>query len=170
MQRVLLIGTGYLGQLVASFASRLTSDLDLQIASHEPGAHIRVDLADSSTFSTMRDFNVVVDCADATVRDPGSAAEFCVRNGISFVETSADSKVLQNLCTKFRAKHGNGQACLILGAGIFPGLSTLLLADVARRVGDKSDVRLGIRVSPFSHLRQNLRAGFSFTSGGVFVL
>ena len=127
LKRILIIGTGHLGRLVATFAARLI-EIEIRVASRRPGADVFLDLTSTATFSALDSFDAVVDCADASTSDPCDAAEYCLRRGISFVETSADSVVLRSLLLRKQRVPGVGGGRLILGVDIFPGLSSLLVA------------------------------------------
>jgi hypothetical protein len=104
-----------------------------------------VNLNDGKTFQSMAPFNFVVNCADTSRGRPDEAIDYCLKNGLTFVETTADLETIERIMQAERkAAAANQPGLLILGLGIFPGLSNI----VARAVYDSTPEcrRLGIGI------------------------
>jgi hypothetical protein len=139
---VVIGGSGYLGSRAVE-ALRRVAGLSVVVASRR--GETRIDLGDPSTFGVLDGADVVVDLADTTTTRPDAVARYCLEKGLRFLETTSDQTVVDGLLGSFRGSEGPG--AVILGAGIFTGLSNLMGAAVAREGGS---VRLGIRTSPYS--------------------
>jgi short subunit dehydrogenase-like uncharacterized protein len=148
--RVLVLGaTGYFGRRVLA-ALRAVPGVAAVAGGRTPArGDVRLDLADPSTFPALHDFAVVVNCADSTRAPADGAGEYCLANGGTFVETTTESAVIHRLWDSLRhARSPRGS--IVLGAGIFPGLSNLLAAAVARRVTHCRRLELGLRIDALS--------------------
>jgi hypothetical protein len=139
---VVIGGSGYLGSRAVE-ALRKLPGLDVVVASRR--GEIKIDLGDPSTFGVLDGADLVVDLADATSTPPDRAARYCLEKGLRFLETTSDQTVIDRMLRDLRGSNGPG--AVILGAGIFTGLSNLMGARVAREGGS---VRLGICTSPYS--------------------
>ncbi|NUO50558.1 MAG: hypothetical protein HOV80_17015 [Polyangiaceae bacterium] len=141
--RIIAIGgTGYLGSRAVE-ALRKVPGLEVVVASRR--GETRIDLGDPSTFSVLDGADLVVDLADATTTRPDAVARYCLEKGLRFLETTSDQTVIDGMLRDLRGTEGPGS--VILGAGIFTGLSNLMGARIAREGGT---VRLGISTSPYS--------------------
>jgi len=141
MQRVLVIGgRGFLGRRVVDLLAR---------AGHQAVAGSRrdgIDLGEPGSFAAFDGYHAVVDCADAGRAPPDAALAWCVAHGKLFVETSADTPVLERLL----AATPEGPGLAVIGVGLFPGLSNLLGREVWRRAGDRGRLDLGVRLRVLS--------------------
>lgn len=108
-----------------------------QTRDREPdeGRSVRVDLCDPATFPVLQDFDLVINCADSLTAPPDEAVAHCLGIGVPWIEASAEPETVTRLLVRFRhASRGDSKAAtpvrapLILGAGIFPGLSNLMAA------------------------------------------
>ncbi len=136
-------GTGYLGK--RALEGLVRSGVRAHAASRR--GEVRVDAADPSTFGALDPFDVVVDATD-TVRSPPDAwIAHCLSRGATVIEATSEAPCVERL---HRAHVGGTSGLLVLGGGIFTGLSNLLARDVADSGAPAQRIRLGIASSPFS--------------------
>lgn len=137
-RRVLVVGGGgFIGRRVVA---ALAAEPGVETAVGGRRGPLVVDLDQPSTFAVFDRFDAVVDCADTTVAPPDEAASYCLRRGITFLETTAETASLarlfenhrRSLAAELRAKTEPARGLLVLGLGLFPGLSNLLAAELAR--------------------------------------
>lgn len=148
MKIVVVGGTGYLGSQAMSALRRDPSVTALAAGRRARGeGTVRVDLADASTFEALDGADVVVDVADATTTAPDALAAWCQRRGITFLEATSDRDVVTRLMARTGA---DGDGALVLGAGIFTGLSNLLARAAASKVEGARAVTWAVRSTPFS--------------------
>ena len=149
-QRILVIGgKGFLGSRIAA-ALRQIEGAEVVVSSRRGGGEVvACDIEDSSSRPAMAGFDVVVNCADGLRAAPEKAAEFCLLSGATFIETTADAVVMERLWETAR-KVPDPQGTLVLGAGLFPGLSNLLAADLVARHGVPERLEVGVRYCPWS--------------------
>jgi hypothetical protein len=136
-------GSGYLGRRVVAALSALRS-LTVQSASRR--GDVRVDVSRPETFAALDDSDVIVDVSDATTTAPDELIEHLLSRGVTVIETTSDPRCIERLHRRFRGTNGR----LILGCGIFTGVSNLLARAASRDVGEAERVRLAISSSPFS--------------------
>jgi|GEM_PF-834218 len=144
MRILVLGGTGFLGSRAVT-ALKAIPEADVQVASRR--GPVVVDFTKPETFAAMAGFEFVIDLADATTFSPDALAEWCLNQGLTFVECSSDARVVEGLHAVGK-RVGKGQ--LILGGGIFTGVSNLLGRDVAEAVAPAQSVTLAISTSPYS--------------------
>lgn len=145
MKVVVVGGRGHLGSRAVA-ALRAVPELEIAIASRR--AQVRVDLADPTTFDALRGFDVVIDLADATSTPPDALAAWCLENGLVYVEATSDREAVERIHATLSGRDGPG--AVVLGAGIFTGLSNLLGRAAAHASGDVRRVELAVRSSPYS--------------------
>lgn len=138
-------GRGFLGSRAVA-ALQKTEGINVDVASRS--GPIRVDLTDPSTFENLLGYDVVVDLADTTTNRPDALAAFCLEHGLTFVEPTSDREAVERIHTSL--KDGAGKGAVILGAGIFTGVSNLLAGEVAKRSPNARSLDLAIRSSPYS--------------------
>jgi len=143
MKVVVVGGTGHLGSRAVGSLRRLPG-MEVVIASRR--GPTKLDLADPTTFGVLADADVVVDLADATTTAPDALAAYCLEHGPVLVEATSDREAVERIHRTLAGREGKG--AVVLGAGIFTGLSNLLAASVARE-GARS-LQLAIRSSPYS--------------------
>ena len=109
-----------------------------------------VDLDRPETFATLdalEGLRVVVDVSSSHRTSPAALARHCLDAGFVFLEASSDRRVVDALL----ALDGSSKpGAVVLGAGIFTGLSNLLAAEAVRRRPDATHLEIGVRSSPFS--------------------
>jgi hypothetical protein len=134
-------GRGFIGSRAIATLKR-ADDVQVEVASRR--GPLRIDLTDPSTFESLRGFDVVVDAADTTSSRPDALAKFCLENGITMLEASSDREAIERLQTLDRA---DAKGAVILGAGIFTGLSNLMCGEAAK--GARS-VDFAVSTTPYS--------------------
>ena len=147
--RVLVVGgRGFLGSRTVAALRRLP-DTEVVVGSRRGGEGcVAIDLSDYSSRTAMEGFDFVVNCADSLEVKPDRAAEYCLLQGMTFVEASADAAVIERL----RAVAGavpEPKGAVVLSAGLFPGLSNLLAAKLCEG-GVPQRLEIGVRYSPLS--------------------
>jgi hypothetical protein len=145
LKRVLIVGAGYLGRRVFEWVRR-SSNIQVEMTNRNSQAAGRVDFLQRHTFPTMTAFDVVVDCAEADCQARVEAAQYCLENKIDFIEPSSDSQVTHEFIAKFQQPVSDAR--ILLGVGLFPGLSTLTAADAVK--GQHGSVEVGVRLNPVS--------------------
>jgi saccharopine dehydrogenase-like NADP-dependent oxidoreductase len=143
MRVIVVGGSGHLGSRAVEALRALPGGTDVRVAGRS--GEVRVDLNDSSTFGAL-DADVIVDLANTSVAPPYELARHCIENGKVLLEATSDTVVIEELHRRFKDAKGTG--AVVLGAGIFTGVSNLLGRAVATP-GTKS-LQMGISVSPFS--------------------
>lgn len=143
-KRVLVVGgKGFLGSRTVAALERV-SGVAVTIASRR--SETCVDLSDPATFSAVDGFDVVVNCADTIGAPPDAAIRHVVGAGGVFVESTADASTYARILSA----ELQGAGTVVLGAGLFPGVSNLLAADAARALAQCEGVEVGVRFSPLS--------------------
>lgn len=147
--RILVVGGhGFLGGLAVAALRRDPSVTALVAGRKARGdGSVRLDLTDPATFVAVEGADVVVDVADATTTAPDALASYCQRRGITFLEATSDRDVVTRLMARSEAE---GDGAVVLGAGIFTGLSNLMARAVAARVPGARSVTWAVRSTPLS--------------------
>lgn len=142
MKLLVIGGAGYYGRRVVE-ALRPLDGVEVAIGGRR--GPVVVDLADPQSHGPLDDFDVVVDVADTVNAAPEAAARRVVARGGIWLEVSADAAVTARLL----ALDVSGPGTLVVGVGIFPGISTALAARAAAGMTAPA-IELGVRLSPFS--------------------
>jgi len=137
-------GRGYLGRRVVRTLA-LCDGLDVVAGGR--GTDPAIDLLRPDTFVGLDGFDLVINCADSVVAPPDAAAAHVLTHGGVWIETSADAATSQRLLA---LKAANPVGHVIVGAGLSPGLSTMLGRYVADLASPCTRVDLGVRMSPLS--------------------
>ena len=162
--RVLVIGgKGFFGNAVVSALSRLPKcEVWLGGRSVTGDRTVMIDLGNPGTFSAMESFDCVVNCASSVEVGPDEAIQYALRNDLFFVETTAEANTVERILFKTRRRNGNTQAdctgVVVLGMGIFPGLSNMCAAALHRQGCAQERLEVGIQLSPLSGAGANMRA------------
>lgn len=168
--KVLLIGgLGYLGSHILNALRE--RGFAVTIATRHPfaPAMVRVDLLDPRTFEAVDDFDIIVNASDGLMAPPDDLIAHCLEHGLTFIETSSDPETTERLTDRFHGRH-ESKGVLVLGAGIFTGLSNLVAAHAVNLASagqdgstteddgddDVEKLELGIRVSPLSRGGQGM--------------
>lgn len=148
MRIIVVGGQGYLGSIAVAALRRAPGVTALAAGRSASGeGTARLDLTDPSTFACVDGADVVVDVADATTTPPDALAAYCQQRGITFLEATSDRPAVARLMA--RGPDG-GDGALVLGAGIFTGLSNLLARAAAGGVTDARRITWAVRSTPFS--------------------
>ncbi len=137
---VVLGGSGFLGARVVEGLRR--AGLDAAVASRR--AKVAVDVTAPKTFSALEPFAVVVDLTDTVSHPPDALVAWCLERGKTVLEATSEAPCVERL----HRAHRDGPGRLVLGGGIFTGLSNLLARAVA--VPGTKRLTLGVASSPFS--------------------
>lgn len=137
-------GTGFLGQRTVA-ALRTVAGLEVEVASRRGPR--RVDVTRPETFAALEGSRLVIDLTDATSVRPDEVIAWCLDRGLTVIEATSDAPCVERL---HRAHAGRSTGLLVLGGGIFTGVSNLLGAHAALLAGGVTRLQLGIASSPFS--------------------
>lgn len=164
--RVLVIGGGgFLGRRTVEAATKLPgARVTVGHRSRSPdlawtdrlGAEVssvRVDLEDPSTFSEMTRHDWVVNVSDTLAAPPEQAVDYALDRGVRFVEAGAHAATMERLLRRTRgpaADPADWSGCVILGAGLFPGMSNLLARELVAWVGATDELNVAIRLNPLA--------------------
>lgn len=137
-------GTGFLGARALHALASVPS-IDALAASRR--ASVSVDVTRPETWEALAPFEVIVDLSDTVNHPPDALIAWCLARGKTVIEATSDAPCVERLHGAHRdGSHG----ALVLGAGIFTGVSNLLARAVAQSVGALEAVTLGVATSPFS--------------------
>lgn len=144
MKRIIVLGgTGFLGARTLRALSSVPG-LEVQPASrHTPPP---VDCTRPETFGALEGAALVIDLSNATTTPPDELIAWCLAHQVPVLEATSDSRCIERLAQRFASTTGR----LVLGAGIFTGLSNLLARAAADQAQAPSRLTLGIASSPFS--------------------
>jgi len=140
---VLVIGAhGYLGKRVHAALAELDG---LVVAGGSRRGPVVIDLTRPESFAAMDGFDVVINCSDTIEAPPAEAAKHCLIHGILFVETGAHAPALRALMDLRRA-YTDAQGAVVVGVGLFPGVSNLLAHALRDAPGACERIELGIAI------------------------
>lgn len=145
-ERILVLGgRGYYGALVVEVLE--ARGFRVGVASRH--GEFVMDLNDPKTFGALDVFDLIVNCTDSVNAPPDEAIWHVLRTGGTWVEVGAYAELYERLMA--RELPATLKGTLIMGAGLFPGLSTLL-ADALYHAqpSSPSKVELVIGFSPLS--------------------
>ncbi len=148
-RRVLVIGgSGYYGARVAAVLARLEG-AEVHVAGRGATGPrgVRVDVRDPETFQRLRGFDLVVNASDTVNAPPDALAAWCLAQGLTLLEMGADPTTTERLLA---LPDRGARGTLLVGVGVFPGLSTALAAAAAGLVAECRTLDLGVRLSPLS--------------------
>lgn len=140
---VVLGGSGFLGGRVV--AALKAAGADVQVASRRSA--VAVDVTQPATWEALAPFELVIDLSDTVSHAPDELIAWCLARGKTVIEATSDAPCVERLQARFGTET---RGRLVLGGGIFTGVSNLLAQDVARAVGTVEAVTLGVSSSPFS--------------------
>jgi NAD(P)-dependent dehydrogenase (short-subunit alcohol dehydrogenase family) len=154
--RVGIIGaSGYMGEEAAR-ALALLPNLEV-VPLNRKGDLPRgraFDLSDPLTYPAADDLDLLVNASDAARVSPIPFYEHALARGKLLLETTADRGAMAALIDRFRGQPSAG--CLVLGVGIFPGLSNLVGAAAAAKARPCKRLEVGLRFGPFSRGGQGM--------------
>lgn len=142
--RIAVLGaSGYLGRYAAEYLEKSAGVELLRVSRRGP---VKLDTQRPETFDALKGCDVVLDLTDATTARPDLVAAYCAREGITFLEATSDAPAVERLATK----PTEGPGLVVLGAGIFTGVSNLMSADVAKRVANPTSLQWSVSSSLYS--------------------
>lgn len=143
MRILVLGGHGHLGRRAVD-TLRGRGGVEVEVASRRSG----LDLEDPTTYGRVAGVDVVLDLADTTRARPDALAAHCLSTGVTFVEGSSDPETVRRLLA---LDDRDAKGAVVVGAGIFTGLSNLLVRAAREDLGGAPDaVELAISSSPYS--------------------
>ena len=120
--KVLVVGgRGVLGQSTVGALKSLPG-VQVEVAGRST-VPVRLDLGDPDTFPVLGDWPVVVNTADSLAAPPDAALAWVYKQGGTWIETSSLPETHQRLL-RLRSHPFPGR--VVLGAGVFTGLSNLV--------------------------------------------
>lgn len=143
MARIAVLGgSGFLGSRVVQALRR--AGADVAVASRR--SEVAVDVTKPETWTALEPFEVVIDLSDTVSTPPDALIAWLLERGKTVIEATSDAPCVERLAQA----HAGTKGRLVLGGGIFTGVSNLLARDAAERAGRAEAVQLGISSSPFS--------------------
>jgi hypothetical protein len=138
-------GTGFLGQkTVATLAS--VPGAEVFVASRR--GPVVVDVEQPRTFEPLRHANVIIDLSDGTRSRPDALAAFALEAGVTLLEATSDANAVRRLIEAHRTSTGPGR--LVLGGGLFTGVSNLLARSVVDSAGPGATLEWAVSSNPYS--------------------
>lgn len=144
MKRIIVLGgTGFLGSRTVRALSSVPG-----FEVHPASRHTQppVDCTRPETFGALEGAALVIDLSNATTTPPDELIDWCLAHQVPVLEATSDSSCLERLSQRFAGTTGR----LVLGGGIFTGLSNLLARSAADQAQATTGLTLGIASSPFS--------------------
>ncbi len=142
--RILVIGgRGHLGETIV--AAGRAAGHEVHTGGRGAANDRRIDLHAPESFRVLDDYALTINASDTVSAPPDALVADCVAKGRALVETGADPVYYRRQL----AAVPEGPGRVLLGAGVFPGLSNLLAVHVLQAGGGQG-VELAIRWSPFS--------------------
>lgn len=133
-------GEGHYGTRTTAAVRRLGYEVRTAGRSH---GDVRLDLTKPDTWEAVTGFDAVLNASDSVGADPTAFAEWCLRSGSRLIEMGAETTMIESLLA-LRVDDPKGS--VLVGAGVFPGLSTAL----ALSVPAAEEIAIGVRLSPVS--------------------
>lgn len=144
MRVVVIGGSGFLGAKTVAALRRFPLEVD---AASRRGPVV-VDVTKPETFSALGDADVLVDLTDGTRFQPDALVAWALEHGKTIIEATSDAVTVRRLRERHATSTGPGR--LVLGGGIFTGVSNLMARAVAERVGAGSTLTWAVASSPYS--------------------
>jgi hypothetical protein len=145
MRIIVIGGTGFLGARTVR-ALQQFPDLTVEVASRR--GPVVVDITRPETFEVLRGADVVVDVSNGTRSAPDALAAWCLEQGVTLLETTSDAEAVRRLADALSSKPGPGR--VVLGGGLFTGISNLLSRAVAHEAGAGCQLTFAVSSSPYS--------------------
>jgi hypothetical protein len=145
MRIVVIGGRGHLGSRAVATLSR---EPGVEVVAMSRRTTPRINLRDPATFAALAGADVIVNVSSSHDAPPDALARHCLDQGLVLIEASSDREVMERLLDAHRGKPAKG--ALVLGAGIFTGISNALARAAVDAVPGADTVAIGVRSSPFS--------------------
>jgi len=146
MRIAVIGGKGHFGSAVVSALQHPQQKPAEIVIASRTSQELPLDLCNPDTFSALRSFDLIINCADSVGAPSDQVMRYCLREGLTFMDIGADDiRSAHQLTMSVPQPRGR----VLLGAGLFPGLSTAMCIDL---LNDKPLKRLdlGVRLSPLS--------------------
>ncbi len=109
---------------------------------------LRVDIYDEDSIAdAVKNVNLVVMCLTPKNTD---FAEYCVKNGIHYIDISPSDDVLKTI-KRFDREAAKNQSTCVLGVGIAPGLSNLLVKKLSDYTEELNKVNISLLLGIGEH-------------------
>jgi hypothetical protein len=144
MRVVVIGGRGFLG----SRAVRALRAARVETIVAGRKGDVVVDLDRPETFAALDGADVIVDCSNSHAASPLALAAHVLEHGGVLLSATSDAGVIDALLRMHRASKGPG--ALVIGAGIFTGVSNALAHAAFDALPGCEELTLGVRTSPFS--------------------
>lgn len=154
--KVLLIGgSGFIGKHIKKTLKKYNPELHVITGTRSPkaGDEIYFDILNEKLFNSLKNFNFIINCSDTFIASPLSIIDYCLFNNLVFLEITADSNIIEKILHQYRnTKQLNYKitGSVIIGLGIFPGLSNILAGYLLKNAYTKGSIELGIKTNFFS--------------------
>ena len=149
MTTVLVVGGfGFYGSMAVEALERF--GFDVSAGTRTPRGRPRavaIDLDTPATWEGLSGFDFIVNCSDTVNCPPDGAIRYVLEAGGVWLELGADAPTIDRLLA---IEVPEVKGSVVLGVGVFPGLSTALARAVAESGPPPSRLDLGIRLSPLS--------------------
>lgn len=151
-KKLLIIGaSGAVGTRIIKMLESQNKYSVYRASSQSRTNNIHCDLNDHSTFTKLKDFDYIINASDPYLALPFALIEYCLREGLTLWETCADPVIIKECIEKYRGSSGGWKGRVIIGMGIFPGVSNLLADFLIRSTqAKKAGLTLFIQASPLS--------------------
>ncbi len=149
MRVAVIGGRGHFGRSVVA-GLREHADIEVVVAGRSVHNDIRVDLADSASLHALDEHDAVVNCADSLAAPPDMLVRRCLHGGPPLVETVGEPVAIRRILHSVACDDTPPRSPVLLGAGIFPGMSNLVAAEAIAAVEDCSGVEVAMRWNPMS--------------------
>lgn len=150
LKRILVIGArGFLGEKVANaLEGRTNWEVWRGSRTHREGQWERVDITNPSLLAGLDRFDVIIDCAASSHASPDALIEHCLTSGGILIESTADPGIIGRIGARWHGIAASGT--VLLGMGLFPGVSNLLARDLIRAAPGCCGLDLAVRLNPLS--------------------
>lgn len=139
---------GHLGSRIVQALEQLDG-VEIVNPRRHGGRGQSVDLDRPATFAALQEIDITINAASTHHAAPDALARHALQHGHRLLETSSDRRVMQRLL-ELRHTVRDARGTLLLGAGIFTGLSNLLGASTVAASGACDRLELTVCASPFS--------------------
>lgn len=149
MRVAVIGGRGHLGQAVVR-ALVHGGEREVVVAGRSRHNDLRLDLGRPKTLEALDEVDAVINCSDSLIAAPDALVERCLTRGPLLLETVGEPVAVRRILATQPAKTRQARAAVVLGAGIFPGMSNLLAAEAIAAVDECTTVELAMRWNPMS--------------------
>lgn len=149
MRVAVIGGHGHLGRAIALGLAK-SPGVEVAIAGRSSRNDVQVDLAREDSFGALDEFDAIVNASDSLIAPPDALVSRCLRRGPLLLETVGEPVAIRRILGAHPRDERGHAGTVVLGAGIFPGMSNLLAAEAIAAVEDCTGVELAMRWNPMS--------------------